>query len=131
MLRQLQAGADFAELADRFSADRDKYPDGLHQVELPEGNADWRPPVLEGVAAGQLSGVRQVGDSLAIAKFEGILEPRLLSFAEVQGAIRDELLQRKRSAAQAAYIEDLKRKARIEYLAGAEELGAHAATGGP
>ncbi len=127
VLKQLKAGADFAQLADRFSADREKYPGGLHQVELPEGNADWRPPILEGLSAGQVSGVQQVGESLAIAKFEGILEPRLLSFGEVQGAISDELLQRKRADAQAAYVEDLKRKARVEYLAGAEELGLHGA----
>ena len=47
----------------------------------------------------------------------------MLTFAEVQDAIRDAMLERKRSDAQAAYVEDLKRKARSQYLPGAEELG--------
>jgi parvulin-like peptidyl-prolyl isomerase len=123
VLKQLRAGGDFARLADQHSADRDAYPGGLHAVEVPEGNADWRPPVLAGLAAGQISDVQQVGDSFAIAKFESVQEPRQLSFEEVQDRLSQQLLERKRTAAQAAYVEDLKRKARIQYLPGAQEFG--------
>ncbi len=125
VLRQIKGGADFAQLADRFSADSATYHGGLHQVELPKDAPDWRPPVLKGLKPGEVSGVQQVGGSFAIAKFEGILEPRTLTFAEVQEALSKELLQRKRSDAETAFVEDLKRKARVEYLAGAEELGLH------
>ena len=127
VLRQIKAGGDFAQLANRFSADSATYPDGLHQVELPKDAPDWRPPVLQGLKAGEVSDVQPVGDSFAIARLEGILEPRTLTFDEVQDALSKELLDRKRTDAQAAFVEDLKRKARVEYLAGAEELGVHAA----
>ena len=123
VLKQLTDGADFAQLADRYSADSDKYPGGLHQAPLTEDHADWRPAAVEGLAVGQLSPVRKVGDSLCIARLERVEAPRVLTFAEVQDPIRDAMLERKRSDAQAAYIEDLKRKARIQYLAGAQELG--------
>lgn len=126
VLKQLKDGADFGQLADRNSADGDKYPGGLHLVPLTEDHADWRPAALEGLAAGQISEVRKVGESLCIARLEGIEEPRLLTFAEAQDAIRGGLLERKRSDAQAACVEGLKRKARIQYLAGAEELGVQA-----
>ena len=123
VLRQLKEGADLAALADRYSADKDKYPSGLHQVELAEDRADWRPAAVAGLEAGQTSEVRKVGDSLCIARLEQVMEPRTLAFTEVQDVLRDGLLARKRADAQAAYVEDLKRKARIQYLAGAEELG--------
>jgi parvulin-like peptidyl-prolyl isomerase len=123
VLKQLKAGGDFAKLADQYSADSDVYPGGLHAVEVPADNADWRPPVLAGLAAGQISEVQPVGDSFAIVKFESVREPRQLSFEEVQDRLSRQILDRKRAAAQAAYVADLKRKARIEYLAGAKELG--------
>jgi hypothetical protein len=114
-------------MADRYSADSAKFPGGLHQVELPKDHVDWRPDVLQGLPAGQLSDVRKVGDAFCIARLERIEEPRTLAFADVEEAIRNALLEQKRADAQAAYVAELRRKARIQYLAGAEELGLHAA----
>ena len=131
LLQQLKQGGDFAQLADRYSADRDAYPGGLHEVALPKDQPDWRPPVLKGLAAGQTSGVLQVGESLAIVQFMGIREPHVISFADAQGAISQALLEHKRADAQAAWVATLKRKARIVYLPGAEELGLHAAATKP
>jgi len=123
IIQQLRAGADFGRLADRFSADRDRYPGGLHRVELPEDQADWRPAVLEGLEPGQTSDVRELAGSLSIVRFEQIVEPRTLTFAEAQSSIRTRLLEQKRADAQAAFVEDLKSRARIEYLEGAARLG--------
>jgi hypothetical protein len=131
VLQQLKDGADFAQMAERYSADSASYPGGLHQVGLPAGQADWRPAILQGLGVGQISNVRQVDQSLSIARFEGIVEPHVISFADAQNAISQELLARKRTDAQTAYVADLKNKARIQYLAGAEEMGLHAAGEGP
>jgi parvulin-like peptidyl-prolyl isomerase len=91
-------------------------------VAVPAGDASWRPPVLAGLKVGQTSDVQQTGGSYSIVKFEGIEEPRQLSFEEVQTQLSQKLLESKRAAAQAAYVDGLKRKARIDYLAGAKEL---------
>jgi parvulin-like peptidyl-prolyl cis-trans isomerase-like protein len=60
VLVDLQNGADFEELAAKHSSDADTHPGGRRVVELDAASADWRPPVLKGVAEGKLSGVVQL-----------------------------------------------------------------------
>jgi len=122
LLEQLQGGADFAELANTYSADREKYPGGLHKVTVPEDEPDWRPPAVVGLKEGELSGVRTLAGCLAIVRLEKVEPPIILSFDEVQGRIKDFLLAEARQGALARYVERLRSTARIEYLPAADEL---------
>jgi len=122
-LKRINAGEDFAKVADSCSDEREKWPGGLHKVQVPDGPAEWMPPAVEGLAAGQASEVRRVGGGFCIARLEEVRPPRTARFEEVQGAIKTKLLTRKHAAAQAEYLDEVKGKARIEYLPAAVQLG--------
>jgi len=73
VLAALQKGADFEKLADKHSADAKTHPGGRRVIELDAENADWRPPVLKGVAEGKLSGIVQLSAmTFAIARLDSV-----------------------------------------------------------
>jgi len=123
VLREIEGGAGFALMADRYSADRDAYPGGLHEVKLPEDNLDWRPQAVEGLEVGQISAVRQVTGGYAIVKFERLTSGRVLTFTEAQARIEQDLLARRRMDAEEAYAERLEGKALVDYYPAAKDLG--------
>ncbi|MHC4787820.1 MAG: peptidylprolyl isomerase [Planctomycetota bacterium] len=123
VLERIRQGADFAEMADRHSDDRERCVGGSHEVAVPAECGDWVPPVVEGLEPGQLSEVRPVAGGFAIARLEKVLPAHIAPFEEVQARIKALLLQRNRGAAQAAFISRLKAQARIHYLPGARRLG--------
>jgi parvulin-like peptidyl-prolyl isomerase len=122
-LRRIKAGEDFAKVADSCSEERDKWPGGLHEVQVPEGQADWLPPAVQGLAIGQLSEVRRAGGWFCISRLEEVKPPRAAPFEEVQGTIKAKLLGRKYAAARAEYLDEIKGKAHIEYCPAAAQLG--------
>ena len=97
-------------------------PDGVRRVGVPDAMPDWLPPAVTGLAPGQTSEVRRVGAGFSVAHLEQVRPAGPQPFEEVQPAIKDALLQFKRAAARAAYIDELKASARIEYLPAAREL---------
>ncbi|MHC4593208.1 MAG: peptidylprolyl isomerase [Planctomycetota bacterium] len=123
VLEELRGGADFAEMAGQHSADCEEHAGGLHEVPIPEDCAGWTPPAVQGLAPGQVSDVRTVAGGFAIVKLEEVRPPRVPPFEEVQGVIKATLIERKRADAQAAFIEELKQKAQIEYYPAGRRLG--------
>ena len=124
ILAQIRQGADFAQMAGLQSADRDKYPGGLHEVNVPAQQPDWRPPALSGLAEGETSGVqRGSGGWFTITRFVRVEPPRVQPFKEVQGGIRAKLLKEKKMRARQAYLDGLKEKAIIEYLPDRQAVG--------
>jgi parvulin-like peptidyl-prolyl isomerase len=122
-LAKIDGGADLAKLADELSADRDTWQGGLHRVLIPDEAGDWVPPVVAGLEPGQLSGVRTVAGGLAVARLEKVVPPGPLTFAQVEGTIKDGLLRRKRAAALAECVRRLRAEGTIEYLPGARRYG--------
>jgi parvulin-like peptidyl-prolyl isomerase len=124
VMGELEQGAEFAELADRWSADSEGYPGGLHEVQVPEDAPDWRPQAVAELEEGETSGVRRVTGGFAITRLEHVVPARVLSFEEAQPQIRAALIRRKRAEAEEAYVERLRSKALIERYPAAERLGA-------
>jgi parvulin-like peptidyl-prolyl isomerase len=122
-LARLEGGADFAVLADEFSADRKGRPGGLHRVFVPEEAGDWLPPVVEGLKPGQMSGVKEVAGGFAVARLEEIVPAGTLPFQQVETTIKNALLRRKRGAALADYLSTLRDDGAVEYLPGAARYG--------
>jgi len=123
ILRSIRNGLDFAEAADRYSADRDEYPGGLHEVVVPDDLPGWMPPAVEGLQPGQVSDVRATAAGFSIAMLEDVSPARQLTFQEAQARIKATLTAEKRVAARDKYLERLQQEARIEYLPPARELG--------
>lgn len=122
-LRRVSGGADFAEAADRYSADSDKYPGGLREVKVPDALPDWLPPAVEGLEPGRVSEVRRLAGGFSIAKLEEVAPAHLMPFEQAQESIKTALLDRKRAAAQAEYVNGLREEAHIEYLPAAGQIG--------
>ena len=112
---KLREGADFAALADRYSADAATYPGGLRSVALPDSMPDWLPPAVRGLAPGETSEVRRLAGGFSIARLEEVRPAGPQPFDEAYSAIKAALLVQKRLAARAEYVERLMRGARIEY----------------
>jgi parvulin-like peptidyl-prolyl isomerase len=123
VLEQIRAGRDFGEAADACSDDRDAYAGGLHEVAVPEELPDWLPPAVEGLEPGETSEVRQVAGGLAIVRLEEVRPPAVAPFEQVQQSIKARLLDRRRAAALADYVERAKARARIEYYPAAHRMG--------
>ncbi len=122
VLEELRTGADFAELADRRSADAAGYPGGLHRTHVTDPESTWMPRIVVDLEPGQVSDVRRVDGGFAIGKLEAVLPPRTAPFDEVQGDLKARLLQRKRAAVQASFLRDLRREGGVVYLPGAAHL---------
>jgi len=129
VLKRIRDGMSFEEAADRYSADADRHPGGLHIVEVPDELPDWLPPAVAGLEPGQLSPVRRLSGGYSIARLEKLTPAHVMSFEEAQESIKAELLQRSQEAARARYIERLRQEARIEYLPAARSLDLAPATG--
>jgi hypothetical protein len=124
ILEAVRTGADFAEMADRHSADRASYPGGLHEVLVPDDQPDWRPAAVQGLEPGSAAEVRRVAGGVAVVSLEAVQPARMLTFEEAQPLIREELLQVRRAAARAAYVELLRSETVVRYEpAGAEIRG--------
>jgi parvulin-like peptidyl-prolyl isomerase len=123
LLAELKGGADFAKLADAWSADRENHPGGLHEVQVPEEAGDWVPPAVAGLAPGQVSEVRAVAGGLCIARLDEVKPARTAAFEEVQGVIKAKIFAAGKVAAQADYLAELKGKAHVQYFPAAGELG--------
>ncbi len=123
VLDRIRNGLDFAEAADRYSADCEEHPGGLHEVTVPEDLPDWVPPAVEGLKPGEVSDVRVVSGGLSLAVLEEVVPARQLTFEEAQADIKARLLTEKRTAAREEYLERLQKEAHIEYLPPAKALG--------
>ena len=121
--RRIVQGLDFAEGADRYSADSEMYPGGWREVRVPDYLPDWLPPTVVGLEPGQLSGVRRLAGGFSVARLEEVKPARVLPFEEAQPRITEDILQRERAAARAEYVGKLKEEAGIEYLPPAAALG--------
>lgn len=121
--RKILAGEDFAELADEYSADAERYPGGLHEVSVPEEQGDWLPPAVQGLEPGQVSEVREVSGGFAIVRLEEISPAHVQPFRQVQSAIRERLLEEAKMAAYDNYVKRLREQAVIIEYPAASELG--------
>ncbi len=115
--KQLEEGADFAELAEANSEDtatKDKGGDlGLRQ------DTDFPPEISQGLTDVELDGYSEViKDSTGyhIFQLKEIKEEQQMSFKEVKPQLKQNLTREKEQSKFATWLENVKKKAKIEII---------------
>ncbi|MBF0196292.1 MAG: peptidylprolyl isomerase [Planctomycetes bacterium] len=116
--KQAVAGADFAELAKKHS----QGPSGPGGGDLGQFGRGQMVPAFEKAAFSmnidQVSDVIETQFGLHILKVFEKQEPSVTALKEVEGRIKDHLDQQKNGQAVAAYVKDLRTKAKVEVSLG-------------
>lgn len=124
VLARIRGGADFVEMADKYSLDRAIRPGGLREVEVPLDSPGWLPPVCIGLKAGEVSEARRSAAGYSIARLESVREDYVPSFEEAQPQVQSLLLKRRQEALKGELIAGLMKKVDVEYFpAGRRLLG--------
>jgi peptidyl-prolyl cis-trans isomerase SurA len=115
---RLRAGEDFATLAQEYSEDPRTAVGGGDMGFVPASALNGVPQLKQAVSAlkvNQISGIISSRDGYHIVKLLGREErgQRLLSDPRVQNAIRQTLRNEKEQLLKAAYIEDLRNRAKV------------------
>lgn len=119
-LAMLEAGADFAKLAGKYSREKG-VEGGLHVVDASDAPEGWLPEPVKGLQPGETSGVRSGEFGVYIARLEKVEAAHTLPFEEVQDRVRRILEQKREEELQAELLKRLREGATIEYSdAGAE-----------
>ena len=120
---RLSAGEDFATVAQDYSEDPRSAPGGGDMGFLPASSLESNPPlkkVILSLQVGGISGIIQTGTGYHIVKLLGIEKAGQhdLSEPQIESSIRQTLTNEKEQLLKAAYIEDLRNRAKIvNYLA--------------
>jgi peptidyl-prolyl cis-trans isomerase SurA len=115
---QLQAGADFAVVAQQYSEDPKTASGGGDMGFIPASSIATNPQLnhaVESLKVGEISPIIQTSDGFHIIKLLGREEPgqHPISDPQVQSAIRRTLTSEKEELLKAAYIEDLRNHAKV------------------
>jgi parvulin-like peptidyl-prolyl isomerase len=116
---QLRSGANFAQLARRYSRDP-RAASSAGRIEIARGDAD---PAFEravfSAPRGRIAGpVRSRFGWHVIEALGPLQRGKTWSFAQVKEQIRQELLQKKKSDAASNYLVQIARKENVEYQSG-------------
>lgn len=116
---QLRSGADFAQLARRYSQDpRAKSSGGRLEIAKGETSSEYERVVFS-APTGKLAGpVRTQFGWHVIEPLGRVQRGKTRPYAEVKAAIREELLQRKRDEAASKYLVQIARKNEVDYQTG-------------
>ncbi|HET7841545.1 MAG TPA: peptidylprolyl isomerase, partial [Terriglobia bacterium] len=120
---RLSAGEDFSKVAQEYSEDPRTAPGGGDMGFLPVSSLESNPALKKAVLSlqvGGISGIIQTATGYHIIKLLGIEKPGQHDLADpqVESAIRQTLSNEKEQLLKAAYIEDLRNRAKIvNYLA--------------
>ncbi len=118
---QLQAGANFATVAENYSEDPTTASSGGDMGFVPESALSANPAierVVKSLKVGQISGIIITRSGYHIIKLLGIEHPGQMPLTDpkVQSRIRNTLLNEKEQLLKAAYIENLRDKAKVRNL---------------
>ena len=117
LIAQLKKGADFAELAKKFSQDEGSAKKGGDLDYFPKGQMV---PEFDKVAfalpVGQISGVVTTQFGYHVLKVTDKKPARTVPYEEAQAQIKQFLEQQKKQQAADTFIEGLKKKAKIDIL---------------
>jgi peptidyl-prolyl cis-trans isomerase C len=117
LLAQLKAGADFAQLARQHSQDPSSAALGGDLGYIAAGDMD---PVFEktafALAPGQVSDVIATPYGFHIIKVTERRDAGYGSLEEVQDRIREVLMKKERETRQAAFVDELRKKSKVELV---------------
>ena len=121
---RLRTGEDFATVAQEYSEDTRTAAGGGDMGFIPASSFDSGPGlknVIVGLQPGQITGILRAGDSFHVFKLLGREEAgqRELTDPQVQSAIRQTLTNEREQLVKAAFVEDLRNRAKVvDHLAG-------------
>ena len=116
MVTRLAAGADFSELARRFSDDRYRIKGG-YLGEIHRGRLDREvEDVAFALSKGQVSAPIKTSTGYSVIKVLDRNESRQLAFTEVRDKLRADLQKKKQAENRDNWIKRLKASAKIEIL---------------
>ncbi len=125
---QLDAGADFAALASKYSIDpgsKDKggllYNPTTNQAEIPSKNSGMVPEfeaAMDKLQAGQTSGPVKTQYGYHIIRVDKITPPHQVTFAEVKDGLKQQLLLQKQRPVFDKWLSDAMARHKIEYADG-------------
>ena len=114
LLKQIKAGADFAEIAKARSADDSAARGGdlgyLHRGMLPDGIQEK----IDGMKPGDLSAPTRVLQGFAVFRYEALQPPKHHDFATVRPRAADLLARDLAEQAWSDYLAGLRKKAKVE-----------------
>jgi peptidyl-prolyl cis-trans isomerase C len=117
VLKQVRGGADFAALARAESQDPGSAPNGGDLGFFPKGQMT---PAFENAAfalkPSAVSALVETPFGVHLIKVHGRRPPRTAPFAEVSGQIKDFLAQGQREQKLQQFVEQVKRKSKVEIL---------------
>ena len=116
---RLRAGEDFAVMAQEYSEDPKTASGGGDMGFVPASSLDSNPQLkraLHSLKVGQISPILRTAEGFHIVKLLGREEPgqHRVSDPQVQSAIRRALMNEKEELLKAAYIEDLRNRAKVK-----------------
>jgi peptidyl-prolyl cis-trans isomerase C len=117
LLKKVQAGEDFADLAKRFSEDEASRESGGSLGDLHPGST--LPEISEQMTKlkeGETSGIIESKFGYHILKLDEIIPSKLIPFAETKADIMNLLLKMETQKLFTIYVEDLGNQAKIEVL---------------
>jgi parvulin-like peptidyl-prolyl isomerase len=117
LLKKVQAGEDFVDLAKHFSEDEASKIQGGSLGELhPESTLPEISKEIVKLKEGETSGVIKSNFGYHILKLDEIIPSKLIPFSETKTDIMNLLLKRQTQKLFTTYVEDLGNKAKIEVL---------------
>ena len=122
ILEEVRGGADFAEMAEKHSLDRDKKEGGLRVRDAPQDPPDWLPPLCVGLKPTQVSDVQATDAGYCITKLERIEPSRIPEFEEVVVGIERTLAARKTEQMLEELVTELLEEASLHYFPAGSEL---------
>jgi foldase protein PrsA len=115
---RLRDGADFARLARRYSRDTRSTEQG-GRLQISKGQIEALDTVAFSIAAHRISApIRTQLGWHVIEALGPVVPARTQPYKEVKAAVREELMQRKRSQASSKHVERLTRSVDVRYQAG-------------
>ena len=122
--RELQGGKDFGSVAQQYSDDLYRVKGGdLGWVHRGRLEPDFE-KVAFSLAVGKLSEPFRTSYGFSLIKVEGREPARQMSFTEISAGLEQELEQKKMLQLRNAWVEQLKKNAQIEIIAGTTDLRA-------
>ena len=112
ILKKLELGAEFDDVAKKFSIDPVSRRDGGQLPPLPVDSALGK--AVGGLKPGEISDVVQLGEGFHVLKFVENIEAEDVQFEDVKGMLREQLMQRVIADKGPAFLMELQSKAQIE-----------------
>lgn len=115
LIKQINEGADFAELARKYSGDKDTADQGGNMGYLHGGMMSGLPElIVKGLKAGEISDVSNLMEGVAIFKLNERIEPKLNNFDQVKERVQALWVEEEKERVWKSFIAKLKKETTVK-----------------